>query len=138
MIYKGAVHVKQVLEDVALISTKTTSDSLMPRAFPFPGRSGLSLFPLTATDVARAYREGGYHETAEEELIRYLVETKRKLNKQSISVTASLKEELEDAYHELASLLADQRRYEEAKAVAGQGMQFFPRSSKLREFVESN
>ena len=86
VVYKGRVTMDQLLSDLQLIE-KPSNDLAV--AFPFRGRNGIDLFPMTAVDIAQAYEEGGYFDDAEQELVRYLVKTRRALAAQTIKPTVA-------------------------------------------------
>lgn len=130
VVYKDPVSVEQLRLDVEIIRQAKTS---MFDAFPFPGRSGIEQLPFSPADMAAAYAEGGYWEEAEEELIRYLVETRRAVNVGKVKPTQSLARSMERAYLELGALLRKQGRAEEAQAVLQQGLELIPKSRKLQE-----
>jgi tetratricopeptide (TPR) repeat protein len=130
--YSEPVARQQLTADLAVISEPTTT---MDQAFPFPGRSGLKLLPFGPSDLAAAYVEGGYFQEAEEELIRYLVETRRALNKNQIQPTKDLARKIERAYVYLGTLLRSLGRNSEAQAVLKQGLELLPKSSKLEQAV---
>ena len=129
VMYRGRFTIDQLLNDVTLV--KRTSSS-MADAFPFPGRDGIELFPRTAVDMARAYEEGGYFDDAEQELVRYLVKTKRAIAARTLRPTKETKDKLERAYLSLAEMLRRQDRRDDALAVLDQAINLFPDSNRLQ------
>ena len=133
-IYQGPVSAEQVIADAKLSSRTETPEH---QSFPFPGRSGLDLLPITPVDISSAYEEGQYFEEAEEELIRFLVKTRRGVNENRITPNRDLALELERTYVRLTQFLTRRGRRAEALAVAKQGLEMMPSSKKIREAASS-
>ncbi|MEM7384319.1 MAG: tetratricopeptide repeat protein [Verrucomicrobiota bacterium] len=72
VIYQGAVEVDVLREDINLLeaSMKVIEDA----SFPFPGRNGFALFPVTPLDFARAFQAGGYADDARRVITDHLME----------------------------------------------------------------
>lgn len=73
VIYHGPVAPAQIVKD-AVIAMETPNEPETV-AFPFPGRSARTLFPLTPAAQARTLREAGYLDDARNELRRQLDRT---------------------------------------------------------------
>lgn len=135
VIYRGRLPVDQLIEDIKLAKQPTSN---MEIAFPFSGQDGIKLFPRAAVDVAAAYEEGGYFDDAEQELVRYLVETKRAIAARTLKPTSKTQDRLEEAYLSLIALLRRQQRQTDAEAVLQQALRLFPRSNRLRHVLTPN
>lgn len=129
VIYKGRLTIEQLVSDLELVKQSSTA---LADAFPFAGRSAIDLFPMTAVDVARAYEEGGYFDDAEQEMVRYLVKTRRAVSAKTLSPTKEVKAELERTYLNLALMLRRQGRHDESTAVLQQAIKSFPENQRFR------
>ena len=129
VIYRGRVAAQQVLADAELVRKPTTEYG---KAFPFPGRDGIRLFPRTAINFAAAYEEAGYYDEAEQELVRYIVKTRRAISARTLKPTATTMRQIEQTYFQLATMLQRQGRTKESVAVLKQALKAFPGSERLR------
>ena len=123
IIYKGPVTPDQVLADLDHLETSTSDPKSF--AFPFPGRDGIAQFPLSSVGFAKAYEEGGYFDDAEQELVRFLFNTKE-LKSQSI------RRQVASAYLSLGSLLQRQGRWRESTTLFDKALGQFPQHPQFR------
>ncbi|MFT5190401.1 MAG: tetratricopeptide (TPR) repeat protein/thiol-disulfide isomerase/thioredoxin [Verrucomicrobiales bacterium] len=70
VIYEGPVSSDQLLKDIDLL--EASPKAIETASFPFPGRDGIKLFPLTKLSFAQAYQSGGYIDDARQAIQDHL------------------------------------------------------------------